>query len=304
VIRGPYRLGHRARRLQRLLESRDVAVGAVGRKAEPERQPARAPGQVDGEVRRVPGLAVNLVQLARSLRVRGARRLGIAVEKRATVEGSEQPLGRGRDGGDRVRPLGESAPSTIMVLVLVLLYLDRGGHLADTACWRRCHASIKSRQTSPTGDERHNRTEVRPTRPTASKRVSSPPVGTIPSASDVTDEPKSQQQASKEQRRVRIDRLRAALPRFVQRWHEPGSPPLSNHSPPTLTKAPVQISGSRGCRRRARCSGRDRGRWPSDTGCQHRAAPVRRWRRQWPSCRACRLARRRRKPRANQPTGA
>src|SRR5215207_7776519 len=32
----------------------------------------------------------------------------------------------------------------------------RGGRLADTACWRRCHASIKSRQTSPTGDERQN----------------------------------------------------------------------------------------------------------------------------------------------------
>jgi hypothetical protein len=55
---------------------------------------------------------------------------------------------------------------------------------------------------------------------------------------------------------------------------------------------------------RARCSGRDRRRWPSDTGWRHRAAPVRRWRRQWPSYRACRLARRRRKPRANQPTGA
>src|SRR5215212_1120425 len=34
-------------------------------------------------------------------------------------------------------------------MVLVLLYLDRDGQLADTACWRRCHASIKSRQTSP-----------------------------------------------------------------------------------------------------------------------------------------------------------
>src|SRR5215217_184619 len=72
-------------------------------------------------------------------------------------------------------------------MVLVLLYLDRDGRLADTACWRRCHASIKSRQTSPTGDERHNRRKSGPSRPTASMRVSSPPVGTIPSASDVTD---------------------------------------------------------------------------------------------------------------------
>ena len=45
----------------------------------------------------------------------------------------------------------------------------------DTACWRRCHASIKSRQTSPTGDERQNKRKSGPSRPTASKRVSSPP---------------------------------------------------------------------------------------------------------------------------------
>src|SRR4051812_24783243 len=37
-----------------------------------------------------------------------------------------------------------------------LLHLDGDGRLADTACWRRCHASIKSRQTSPAGDERQN----------------------------------------------------------------------------------------------------------------------------------------------------
>src|SRR4051812_40848117 len=42
-------------------------------------------------------------------------------------------------------------------MVLVLLHLDGDRHLADTACWRRCHASIKSRQTSPIGDERHNK---------------------------------------------------------------------------------------------------------------------------------------------------
>src|SRR3954451_16495833 len=73
-------------------------------------------------------------------------------------------------------------------MVLVLLHLDGDGRLADTACWRRCRASIKSRQTSPIGDERHNRTKVRPQIwPTASKRVSSPPVGNLPPASDVTD---------------------------------------------------------------------------------------------------------------------
>src|SRR5215216_4682041 len=83
-------------------------------------------------------------------------------------------------------------------MILVLLYLDRDGRLADTACLRRCHASIKSRQTSPTGDERQNTRKSGPSRPTASKRVSSPPVGTIPSASDVTDTAQSKQQASKQ----------------------------------------------------------------------------------------------------------
>src|SRR4051795_5605586 len=42
-------------------------------------------------------------------------------------------------------------------MVLVLLHLDGDGRLADTACWRRCHASIKSRQASPIGDERQNK---------------------------------------------------------------------------------------------------------------------------------------------------
>lgn len=30
------------------------------------------------------------------------------------------------------------------------------GRPADTACWGRCHAPIKSRRISPTGDERHS----------------------------------------------------------------------------------------------------------------------------------------------------
>src|SRR4051812_7730466 len=47
-----------------------------------------------------------------------------------------------------------SAPSTI--IDLVHLHIDRVGRPADTACWGRCHAPIKSRQTSPTGDERHS----------------------------------------------------------------------------------------------------------------------------------------------------
>ncbi len=83
-----------------------------------------------------------------------------------------------------------------------------------------------------------------------------------------------------------------------------GPAPLSNQSPADLDEGPVQISGRQGCQRRARCSGRDRQRWPSDTGRQHRAAPVRHLRRHWQSCTACRLARGRWKPRANQRTGA
>src|SRR5215207_7464797 len=61
-----------------------------------------------------------------------------------------------------------------MTLVL-LLTSSGGGRLVDTACSRRCHASIKSRQTSPTGDERQNKRKSGPARPTASNRVSSPP---------------------------------------------------------------------------------------------------------------------------------
>src|SRR3954470_22307352 len=86
---------------------------------------------------------------------------------------AQQLAGRGATAATVCERVWVSAPSTIMALVL--LYLDRDGHLADTACWRRCHASIKSRQTSPTGDERQNKRKSRPSRPTASMRASSPP---------------------------------------------------------------------------------------------------------------------------------
>src|SRR4051794_14165398 len=46
-------------------------------------------------------------------------------------------------------------------MILVLLF-DRDGRLVDTACSRRYHASIKSRQTSPTGDERQNKRKSSP----------------------------------------------------------------------------------------------------------------------------------------------
>src|SRR3954453_16065803 len=46
-------------------------------------------------------------------------------------------------------------------MILVLLF-DRDGRLVDTACSGRYHASIKSRQTSPTGDERQNKRKSGP----------------------------------------------------------------------------------------------------------------------------------------------
>src|SRR3954452_14956253 len=46
-------------------------------------------------------------------------------------------------------------------MILVLLF-DRDARLVDTACSRRYHASIKSRQTSPTGDERQNKRKSGP----------------------------------------------------------------------------------------------------------------------------------------------
>jgi hypothetical protein len=68
---------------------------------------------------------------------------------------AQQLAGRCRDGGDRVRTLVSVRAEHDHALVLLLIL--QGGRLADTACWRRCHASIKSRQTSPTGDERQNK---------------------------------------------------------------------------------------------------------------------------------------------------
>ena len=53
--------------------------------------------------------------------------------------------------------------------------------------WGRCHAPIKSRQDIPTGDERHSESQSGQHGRQPEKRVSSPPVGTLSSASDVTD---------------------------------------------------------------------------------------------------------------------
>jgi hypothetical protein len=80
-----------------------------------------------------------------------------------------------------------SAPSTI--IDLVHLHLGFSGPPADTACWGRCHAPIKSRRTSPTGDERHSErwsgpNGRQPERESARRRSRS-----LHLASDVTDAP-------------------------------------------------------------------------------------------------------------------
>ena len=80
-----------------------------------------------------------------------------------------------------------SAPSTI--INPSPFTSTESGHPADTACWGRCHAPIKSRRASPTGDERHNKRKSghpgrQPQRESARR-----PVGTISTASDVTDSP-------------------------------------------------------------------------------------------------------------------
>src|SRR4051794_17489317 len=86
-------------------------------------------------------------------------------------------------------------------MALLLLLISQGGRLADTACSRRCHASIKSRQTSPTGDERQNKRKSGPSSADSLKasqlaagRDHLPPVGRHRQG-------ELEQQASKQKRR-------------------------------------------------------------------------------------------------------
>jgi hypothetical protein len=108
-----------------------------------------------------------------------------------------------------------SAPSTI---IASSSWIDRDGHLADTACSRRCHASIKSRQTSPTGDERQNKGSQaqpgrQPQRQSARRRSGpSPPRRTSPTSRNPNSKPRSSSAAT-------FGSLLAALPLIVQ----PGS---------------------------------------------------------------------------------
>ena len=54
-----------------------------------------------------------------------------------------------------------SAPSTI-IRPSSCSPRPTAGRPADRACWGRCHAPIKSRRASPTGDERHNKRKSGP----------------------------------------------------------------------------------------------------------------------------------------------
>jgi hypothetical protein len=93
----------------------------------------------------------------------------------------------------------------------------------DTACSRRCHASIKSRQTSPTGDERQTKGSQALARPTASKRVSSPPGRDHRLHVGRHRQPKSKQQASKQQCLTTVlPSRRAAATRAQRRSGGPG----------------------------------------------------------------------------------
>ena len=102
------------------------------------------------------------------------------------------------DRGDRVRPLVSVRPEHDHDPCSPPPRM--GGHPADTACYGRCHAPVKSRRTSPTGDERHNTRKSGPPGPTASKRVSSPPGRDHPHGVGHHRQPESKQQASKQRR--------------------------------------------------------------------------------------------------------
>jgi hypothetical protein len=89
-----------------------------------------------------------------------------------------------------------SAPGTIIdvVLLFVLFEVDtrRTWLAGGAATLLSSHVGHPRPATSDTtrGSQAH--------RPTASKRVSSPPVGTLSTASDITDTHESKQQASKQ----------------------------------------------------------------------------------------------------------
>jgi hypothetical protein len=100
---------------------------------------------------------------------------------------TEDLAGRAFDGGDGVRALVGVRPEHDHGPRPRPFFFADAGRPADRACWGRCHAPIKSRRTSPTGDERHNKRRSDPTGRQPQRESARRPVGTISSASDVTD---------------------------------------------------------------------------------------------------------------------
>jgi hypothetical protein len=122
---------------------------------------------------------------------------------------------RRRDTGDGVRALVHVRTEHDHRCVPFCSWLKwtAGGH-------GLLRALPRSFQVTPDIPDRRRATqqkEVRRTGPTASKRVSSPPVGTFSSTSDVTDTAKSQQQASKRQPTRGSAGAFAALPLLERR---------------------------------------------------------------------------------------
>jgi hypothetical protein len=89
-----------------------------------------------------------------------------------------------RDRRDRVRTLVGVRPDDHPP---VPFHLAKSGHPADRACFGRCHAPIKSRRTSPTGDERHNKSKSRHPGRQPQRESARRPVGTFTSVSEVTN---------------------------------------------------------------------------------------------------------------------
>src|SRR4051794_38046495 len=103
------------------------------------------------------GPARRVVELAAAgEREHDGQRLDPFITSESTVR-SVAGLLRRRRAGQATSALA-SAPPRDAVEALRGRLVD----VADTACWRRRHASIKSRQTSPTGDERQNKSKSGP----------------------------------------------------------------------------------------------------------------------------------------------
>ena len=94
------------------LNGHPVGVGAVHRQGEPQRQSPGAPGEVVGEVGRIPVLRmvglVQRIQVRRVLGVHRGRLVGIAVQHRGAVERREPPFVRVGDEGIGVLEAGET----------------------------------------------------------------------------------------------------------------------------------------------------------------------------------------------------